>query len=80
LGIRNCCNTLFKKICKEIHTDTFENLGIINIRNDPRTTPYPSTITVSGMEGTISKVTVRLFNITHGSPDHIDMYLSIRTG
>ena len=34
--------------------------------------PYPSSITVSGMSGPISKVTVTFHNLTHGSLNDID--------
>ena len=34
--------------------------------------PYPSTISVSGMSGAISKVTVTFHNVTHGSLNDID--------
>ena len=37
--------------------------------------PYPSNITVAGMPGLITKVTVKLNNITHGNPADIDMLL-----
>lgn len=34
--------------------------------------PYPSTITVSGMSGVISKVTVTFHNLTHGALNDVD--------
>ncbi|WP_132056016.1 T9SS type A sorting domain-containing protein [Pseudocnuella soli] len=37
--------------------------------------PYPSKIVVTGMAGTISKITVRLFGLDHNSPDAVDIML-----
>src|SRR5689334_18955100 len=37
--------------------------------------PYPSAITVSGLAGEITSVTVTLVNITHPNPDDIDVLL-----
>ncbi len=50
---------------------------IINDSNSPPTlaTPYPSTITVSNLVGTVNKVTVRLLDVTHDFPNDIDMLL-----
>jgi subtilisin-like proprotein convertase family protein len=38
--------------------------------------PYPSTIEVSGVTGTISKVTVQLFDFNHTWPDDVDVLLA----
>ena len=43
--------------------------------NPQPASPYPSNITVAGMPGSITKVTVKLNNITHGRPADIDMLL-----
>ncbi|HEX9004896.1 MAG TPA: putative Ig domain-containing protein [Blastocatellia bacterium] len=43
-------------------------------------TPYPSTISVSGLTGTITKVTVTLTNFNHPFPDDVDMLLVGPTG
>ncbi len=37
--------------------------------------PYPSTIAVSGVTGTVAKVTVQLVNINHTFPDDLDILL-----
>jgi subtilisin-like proprotein convertase family protein len=42
--------------------------------------PYPSTIAVSGMTGTTSKVTVTLVGITHPNPSELDLLLVSPTG
>ena len=36
---------------------------------------YPSSIVVAGMQGSVTKVTVKLNNITHGNPADLDMML-----
>jgi uncharacterized delta-60 repeat protein/uncharacterized repeat protein (TIGR01451 family) len=38
-------------------------------------TPYPATITVGGVDGTISKLTVGISNLTHMSASDVDMLL-----
>ena len=38
-------------------------------------TPYPSTIDVTGVGGTITNVTLRLNDLSHTFPDDIDMLL-----
>lgn len=43
-------------------------------------TPYPSTINVSGLVGTVSKLTVNLNNLNHTFPDDIDILLVGPTG
>src|SRR5438445_8950350 len=47
----------------------------ITINDFSTATPYPSTITVSNVLGTIEKVTVTLTKVTHGYPDDIDVLL-----
>ncbi|MEP7342406.1 MAG: S8 family serine peptidase [Acidobacteriota bacterium] len=69
-----------------VNTATFTNNALITIPNGAPTTtagtamPYPSAISVSGLSGAISKVTVRLFNVNHTFPDDIDMLLVSPTG
>lgn len=43
-------------------------------------TPYPSTIDVANMGGTITKVTVTVSNLTHGFPDDVDILLVSPSG
>ncbi|GFE68386.1 hypothetical protein [Chroococcus sp. FPU101] len=56
-------------------TFTLNNSNLINIPNAGSASPYPSTINVSGVTGTISKLTVSLRNVRHTFPDDIDVLL-----
>lgn len=59
----------------------FSNTGSIIINDSPRVsgialaTPYPSTIDVSGVTGTVTKVTVFLDNFSHTFPADVDILL-----
>lgn len=53
----------------------FANNGGITINDASSATPYPSRILVTGLGGTITKVTVSLNNINNISPDHMDLLL-----
>ena len=55
-------------------TQTFTNTTAISIP-DGSGSPYPSSITVGGMSGVISKVVVKLNGLNHTYPDDIDMLL-----
>jgi uncharacterized repeat protein (TIGR01451 family) len=50
---------------------------IVATSPDPviKASPYPSSITVSGLTGTIVKATVTLFDMTHVWPDQLDVLL-----
>jgi subtilisin-like proprotein convertase family protein len=59
---------------------TFSNTGAITIPGTPGDTfgpanPYPSTITVSGLAGTIVDVNVTLSGFGHAYPDDVDVLL-----
>ena len=61
-----------------VTTNSFTNSGFISIPTSGSVgtaTPYPSTINVSGLVGTVSKVTVALANINHTWPDDISILL-----
>jgi hypothetical protein len=53
-------------------TRTFANPGVIVINDNTFATPYPSSIVVSNVGGTIIKAVVTLTNITHSSPSDIN--------
>ena len=55
-------------------TQTFTNTIAISIP-DGSGSPYPSSITVGGMSGVISKVIVKLNGLKHTYPDDIDILL-----
>jgi len=60
-------------------TQTFSNTAAITINDSfvPPTTadPYPSPITVSGVTGTVTKVTVTLHGFSHPGPSDVDILL-----
>ena len=59
----------------------FTNSTPITINDSPNpSTPYPSTINVSGVIGTVSKVSVTVSNLNHSFADDIDMLLVSPTG
>jgi hypothetical protein len=53
----------------------FSNSGFILIDTSGPATPYPSTISVSGLGGTIVDVNVVLADFSHESPDDVDVLL-----
>lgn len=61
-------------------TQTFTNNNLTTINALGNASPYPSTITASGMPGTITNVTVSLNTLTHTFPRDIDMILVSPTG
>lgn len=66
-----------------VSSNQFWNLGLISIPDtgSPSTPAiYPSQIFVSGLTGTISKVSVTLSNITHTNPDDLKLLLVGPTG
>ena len=59
---------------------SFANSTNITIRDGNSASLYPSSITVSGMTGTVSKVTVQLKNLSHSQTSDMDMLLVSPTG
>jgi uncharacterized repeat protein (TIGR01451 family) len=53
----------------------FANAGSITINDSAAATPYPSTISVSGITGSISKVTLSLNQMSHTFPSDVDIIL-----
>ena len=58
----------------------FTNSGGISIPLQGAATPYPATIDVSGVGGSLTKATVTFNKLTHTSPDDIDALLVSPTG
>ena len=58
-----------------VGTQNFSNTSTITIPDSGAATPYPATINVSGLTGTVTKVVVSLININHTFPDDIDILL-----
>jgi len=54
---------------------TFSNNTAVTIPTAGAGVPYPSNITVSGLSGTISNVTVTLKNLSHTFPEDVGMLL-----
>ncbi len=61
-------------------TSSFTNNAAITIPSSGSATPYPSVISVAGMSGVISNVTVTLRNLSHPYPSDIDVLLVGPTG
>jgi subtilisin-like proprotein convertase family protein len=49
--------------------------GVITINDNVPASPYPSTITISGMAASITDVNVHLVGLTHDYPDDLDILL-----
>jgi len=58
----------------------FANLNAINIPANGMASPYPSAINVSGLSGTITRVTVTLSNFTHTAPHDVNVLLVSPSG
>ncbi len=59
---------------------SFANTTNITIRDGTSASFYPSSITVSGMDGTVSKVAVQLNNLSHSQASDMDILLVGPTG
>jgi hypothetical protein len=58
-----------------VWTNTFYSTNVITIVDNAAATPYPSTINVSGVGGTLIKATATVTNMSHPSPSDIDILL-----
>ena len=54
---------------------TFSNAASVTINQASSATPFPSSIGVSGVSGTLTKLTVTLANLSHSFPDDVDILL-----
>jgi subtilisin-like proprotein convertase family protein len=61
-------------------TETFTSTARITIPANGPASPYPATINIAGLAGTVSRVTVQLNNISHTNPDDVDVLLVTPTG
>jgi subtilisin-like proprotein convertase family protein len=62
------------------NTVRFANSTAINIPANGASSPYPSSINVAGLSGTISKMTVTLSNFTHTATHEVNVLLVSPTG
>ncbi len=56
-------------------TKTFSNSSAITVPDQGPAAVYPSPVSVLGLSGTITKVSVRLIRLTHSNPDDLDILL-----
>ncbi|WP_159293788.1 S8 family serine peptidase [Microcystis aeruginosa] len=63
-----------------LNSKSFSNTSPITIPSSGSSTPYPSTINVSGLSGNIDSLKVTLTNLSHTWPDDIDVLLVGPTG
>jgi subtilisin-like proprotein convertase family protein len=61
-------------------TNTFPNAGTVTIPSVGAASPYPSTLTVAGVTGAVSKVTVTLSQLAHTYPHDIGVLLVSPSG
>ena len=61
-------------------TVSFANSGSMIIPNKGAASPYPATINVSGVAGTLSKLGVTLSKLGHAYPNNLDILLVSPTG
>lgn len=63
-----------------IATNSFASTAAISVPTRNAATPYPATITVSGLSNPVMKLTATLSNLTHTAPDDLDILLVGPTG
>jgi len=73
--VRNCCHS--ESVCRYLPggTFTFFNPQTISTPGTGTASPYPSTISVSGLTGLIAKVTVTLFDMRHETSRDLQILL-----
>lgn len=70
-----CCALLLALGSAPVSAATFTNPGQITINAINQATPYPSTILVSGVAGTVAALTVGLADLTHSFPSDVAILL-----
>src|SRR4051794_15541715 len=68
-------SSLFLLTAGPVAADTFTNSNHFKLYPVGLATPYPSTITVNGLSGTITKVTLTLINLDHSDQQDVNMLL-----
>src|SRR5205085_11279162 len=58
----------------------FQNAGPITIPSIGQASPYPATLTVSGVSGPVNKITVTLNSVQHTYPADLDILLVAPNG
>ena len=58
-----------------VWTNTFYSTNVITIVDNAAANPYPATINVTGVGGTLIKATATVTNMSHPSPSDIDILL-----
>ena len=56
-------------------TTIFDKPTLLTIADNTNASPYPSTISVGGIVGTITNVSITLHNMSHPNPGNVDMLL-----
>src|SRR5204863_2711018 len=74
-GTSSASDTFLLTVNGSTQTQSFTNNALVTIPSSGSATPYPSMIKVSGMNGTISQVTVTLHGLNHTWPADVDMLL-----
>lgn len=67
--------TTFVATVLQSQSPLFANTDGITIVDNGTANPYPSSITVSNVNGTVTKVTVTLTDVRHDYPDDVDILL-----
>ncbi len=58
----------------------FQNAGVITIPAQGQASPYPATLSISGVGGPVNKLTVTLHNVFHPRPEDLDILLVAPNG